>query len=147
VPAASRQVALLAALAAGLAGCAGGAAGKGAPGAAAGEETSPRERLGIEVQPPRLAAAGYLVELRYRVLDAGKAAPLAERGAGARLVDQATREVLGVAGAGAARPAGKPEAGKVYSIYFDNSRRRVAAGARVTLELGGAEIGDLAVGE
>jgi hypothetical protein len=145
VPAASRQVALLAALAAGLAGCAGGAAGKGAP--AAGEGTSPRERLGIEVQPPRLAAAGYLVELRYRVLDAGKAAPLAERGAGARLVDQATREALGVAGAGAARPAGKPEAGKVYSIYFDNSRRRVAAGARVTLELGGAEIGDLAVGE
>lgn len=143
MPAASRQVALLAALAAGLAGCAGGAAGKGAP----AEETSPRERLGIELQPPRLAAAGYLVELRYRVLDAGKAAPLAERAAGARLVDQATREVLGVAGAGAAPPAGKPEAGKVYSIYFDNSRRRVAAGARVTLELGGAEIGDLAVGE
>jgi len=146
VPAASRQVALLAAaLAAALAGCAGGAAGKGAP--AAGEGTSPRERLGIEVQPPRLAAAGYLVELRYRVLDAGKAAPLAERAAGARLVDQATREVLGVAGAGAARPAGRPEAGKVYSIYFDNSRRRIAAGARVTLEINGAEIGDLAVGE
>lgn len=95
------------------------------------------------MQPPRLAAAGYLVDLRYRVLDPGKAEPLAERGTEARLVDRASGEALSVAG----RPAGKPEAGKVYSLFFDNTRRRVAAGARVTLELGGLALEGLTVGE
>jgi hypothetical protein len=132
------------ALAAGLAAsaCAGAEAARGA---AAGPAT-PAERLGIEVQPPRLAAAGYLVDLRYRVVDAGRAAPLAERGAAARLLVQGTNEVLGVAG-GAARPPGKIEAGKVYSILFDNTGRKVAPGARVTVEVGGAELRDLTVGE
>jgi hypothetical protein len=126
-----------------LAACGGGAAARGAP--AAGSAT-PSERLGIQVQPPRLAAAGYLVDLRYRVVDAGRAAPLAERGAAARLLVQGTNEVLGVAG-GAARPAAKVEAGKVYSLLFDNTGRKVAPGARVNVEVGGVELRDLTVGE
>lgn len=124
-----------------LASCAGAAAVRGAPGA--GTATSLSERFGIEVEPPRLAAAGYLVDLRYRVLDPGKAEPIAEQSAGARLVDRASGEALSVTG----RPAGKPEAGKVYSLFFDNTRRRVAAGARVTLELGGVALEGLTVGE
>ncbi len=142
-PPAVRRAALAALLVglAAAAGCAGGAAGKGAPGAPAPLS----ERLGIEVQGLRLAAAGYLVELRYRVLDAARAAAVLEGSPAPQLLSQATGKALGLAGA--ATPAAAREPGKTYSLYFDNTRRLVAAGAKATAVLGGLEVRDLAVAE
>jgi hypothetical protein len=145
--AATRSASSLVALGAlaGLLGCAGArAAPAPPPGAGPLAPGEVRERLGIELQAPRLAAAGYLVAVACSVADAERAAPILARLGEARLAVEGSGAVLEVAGT--ARPAGKAEAG-ACSILFDNTRRQVAAGARVALTLGGWRVRDLTVAE
>jgi hypothetical protein len=143
----AERLALLALLAAALSGlgCAGASAARGALARTPAGGPAGMGDFGIRILPPRLAAAGYVVDLRCEVVDPERAAPLFERQAEARLALPATGQALAVA-PGSRLPE-KPAAGRTYSLLFDNTQRRIEAGARVTLTIGDLEVKDLTVGE
>jgi hypothetical protein len=136
--------AVLLAGAPGLAGCSGAAAAVRPDPAAI-----PAAGFGVEVQAPRRVAAGYLVEVRLRVLDAGRAAPLFDPAAPARLVPEGGGKPLAEAGARIGWPGhgAAPEQGRTYLLPFDNTGNGVAAGDRATLVLGPLELRGLVVAE
>lgn len=105
--------------------------------------------LGVRIEGVRLSAAGYLLDLRYRVVDPGKAGALFERRARPVLLDPATGLMLGVPVApklGQLRPVGRQvKVGRTYSMLFANPGRAVARGTRLALLLGEARIDGLAV--
>jgi len=103
----------------------------------AGDAASLPDRLGVAVAGAGLASAGYLVELRLEVLDPSRAAPLFAKGAEPRLVKEAGGSALGAPAQ--AWPPEKPEKGKTYRLFFDNTRRQVSAGDLVTASFGAIE--------
>lgn len=106
------------------------------------------ERFGVKVTSVRATAEGHVVDLRYRVLDAGKASSLFARGVKPHLFDQASGRMLSVPSApktGPLRSSGRPMAGKTYFILFSNPGKAVRCGSRVTLLLDDLEIGGLVV--
>lgn len=110
-----------------------------APAAAAGEA--------IEVVSVRLTAAGGLVDLRYRIVDPDRAAPIFRRGTSLHLVDDATGGRLAVPRTriGPMRQAGfRPQPGRIYLALFRNPGV-VRAGSRVTLEVGDLRVSGLRV--
>jgi hypothetical protein len=106
-----------------------------------------RERFGLELLGLRAVAAGYLLELRCRILDAARAAPLVEGRVPVRLVEK------GAAGPPAAAPRpgrlvaeGRPEEGRL-DVFLAPSGAAVGPGARVHLAFGDLEIAGLPVEE
>lgn len=103
------------------------------------EKTFLKRRWGVEVMSVRQTAAGYMLEFRYRVLDAEKAKPLFERKtkpvlthaeSGARLI------VPTPAKTGALRNSNPPLAGHTYWMFFANPGRLVKPGEHVNVEIG-----------
>lgn len=106
--------------------------------------------LGVEVEGLRLSAAGYMLDLRYRVVDVDDAGPLFERGTRPVLVEE-------VSGAQFAVPTTpklgqlrttriqsvKP--GRMYSMIFANPGRLVQPGARMVLAVGDTRIEGIVV--
>jgi len=131
------------ALLAALLGCSSGPAPARRP--EAGAAAGPGARWGVELRDPRRLAAGYLVEVELRVLDASLAAPLFAPAAPARLAADRSGKIL--APVGKALGGARPEPGRAYFLRFDNTQNAVAAGDRVTLLLGPLEIRELLVGE
>jgi hypothetical protein len=116
-----------------LAGCA------AVPGVPAPRDKDLAERWGIEVTSARLTAHGHMVDFRYRVLDAEKAAPLFERQTKPRLIHEGSGKVLAVpqpAKTGALRNSNTPQAGKIYWMFFGNAGKLVNPGDRVTVVIG-----------
>lgn len=130
------------ALLAGTLACSGGAPARRPDARAA---TGPGARWGVDLRDPRRIAAGYLVEVELRVIDASLAAPLFDPAAPARLAAGAGGKVL--APVGKALGGAPLEAGRAYPMRFDNTQNAVVAGDRVTLQLGPLEVGELLVGE
>ena len=96
----------------------------------------------------QLSAGGYMLDFRYRVIDAEKAAPLFKPEVRPYLVIQASGERLSVADTqrfGALRQTGKPDSDKDYYIIFGNPAKRVKKGDTVTVVIGGLEIKGLLV--
>jgi hypothetical protein len=98
-----------------------------------------KRRWGVEVMYVRQTAAGYMLEFRYRVLDAEKAKPLFERQtkpilthaeSGARLI------VPTPAKTGALRNSNPPIAGNTYWMFFANPGKLVQPGQHVDVEIG-----------
>jgi hypothetical protein len=115
--------------------------------AATGAETL-EKRWGVEVLAVRRAAAGHMLDFRYRVLDAGKAAPLFVRQTKPYLIHQRTGKALGVpetAKLGPLRNSNKPQEGRVYWMFFGNPGRFVQAGDKVTVAIGDFRVADLLV--
>lgn len=106
----------------------------------AGDAPEGARAHGLEVTSLRLAAAGQVLDLRYRVLEAARAARVLSRGVKPVLVDRATGEtfVVPVAGkVGALRQA--PRAlveGRTYFVLFRNPDGKVERGRRLTLVAG-----------
>jgi len=138
---------VLGALAA-IGGCAG--VGPAVPAAATVDAASPAAvSYGIEFLETRLSAADNVVDLRYRVLDAEKAAPL---------LDRKLRPVLVNAGNGhryyvptppivgalrqTTRPAQPVQVGRTYFMLFANPDRELRAGAKLALYIGDQRVGD-----
>ena len=97
------------------------------------------ERWGVKVLQIRLSAEGYMLDLRYRVLDAEKAAPLFDREQKAYLIDQATGAKFLVPESpkvGAMRTTRPPKQDKNYFILFANPGRYVKQGNKVTVVIG-----------
>lgn len=130
-------------------------AGASAPATAPDPVTEAREslrlaetRFGVKISSVRTTAAGHVVDLRYRVLDAGKASPLFARGVKPHLFDQASGRMLSVPSfpkTGSLRSGGRPMEGRTYFILFSNQGRAVQCGSRVALLFGDLEVNGLVV--
>lgn len=94
---------------------------------------------GVELMYVRRTAAGYMLEFRYKVLDAEKAKPLFERQtkpvlthaeSGAKLVVPAPAKT------GALRNSNLPIEGRVYWMFFANPGKLVKTGDHVSIQIG-----------
>jgi len=109
------------------------------------EASHPREKTllkrmwGVEIIGVRESAAGYMLEFRYKVIDAEKAKPLFVRKTKPVLVHDATGARLVVpepAKTGPLRNSNPPIAGQTYWMFFANPGKFVKAGETVTIEIG-----------
>ena len=104
---------------------------------------------GIEAVSVRLTSAGYMLDFRYRVVDAERAAPLLDRSTTPVLIDQATGNRLCVPSppkVGALRQAPRVTSpDRTYFIMFANPGRAITTGSRVTVEVGELRLENLLV--
>lgn len=93
----------------------------------------------IEIETIHMTAAGKFIDLRYRVLDAGKASTLLGKQVRPKLIDERTGTEMAVpttAKLGALRQTqGKQRTGRTYFILFANNGS-VGPGSKVTAEIG-----------
>jgi uncharacterized Zn-binding protein involved in type VI secretion len=105
-------------------------------------------RWGVRVEGIRLAAAGYMLDFRYRVVDARKAKPLFDRRTKPVLLDEATGARMTVPTpptTGALRNSNDPKAGRTYFMFFANPARFVQSGNTVTITIGAFSVDGLRV--
>lgn len=107
--------------------------------------------LGVEVQALRLTANGYMLDLRYRVLDSDKAMPLMDRKVPVTLVHESTGARFAVPSSPKVGPLrqtvrnSKPTVGRVYFVMFANPGHYVKRGDLVTVVVGNQRIEHLKV--
>ena len=112
------------------------------------EKTYIKRRWGVEVMDVRQTAAGYMLEFRYRVLDAEKAKPLFERQTKPALIHAETGATLIVptpAKTGALRNSNPPIEGRTYWMFFANPGKLVKSGQHVNVEIGEFRVDGLVV--
>ena len=97
------------------------------------------EQFGVRLTEVRLTANGYVVDLRYRVLDPAKAKPLLDRKVRPVLVDETTGNRFYVPvppTVGALRQTSRNNVihtDRDYFMLFANPDRKLRAGSKVTL--------------
>ena len=112
---------------------------------------SPGAAYGIRVDGLHLSAHGYILDLRYRVLDTEKAAPLLDAKTKVYLVDDAHGAKLGVPRSPII--GGMRQTSRNYVIYTDrdyfilfvNPGRVVQAGDTLKLAVGDTKVAELKV--
>jgi len=112
------------------------------------EKTYLKRRWGVEIMYVRQTAAGHMLELRYRVLDAKKAKPLFERRTKPVLTHAETGTRLIVPTpptTGALRNSNPPIAGRTYWMFFANPGKLVQPGQHVNIEIGEFRVDGLVV--
>jgi hypothetical protein len=119
--------------------------------AAAGPDRTDRSVLesqwGVQIVGIRQSAAGHMLDFRYRVTDADKAAPLFVRQTKPYLIDQASGKSLVVpnmAKVGPLRSSNRPQQGRTYWMFFGNPGL-VKAGSKITVVIGDFKVEDLTV--
>ena len=106
---------------------------------------------GIKVEALRLSAAGSMLDFRYRVVDAQKAAPILDGKMKPYLLDEARGARLGVPDTpvlGTIRQTARNHkilTDRSYFIMFGNPGKALQNGDKVTLLLGELRITDLTV--
>ncbi len=107
------------------------------------QTAQPEEKWGVKLLGLRETASGYMLDLRFRVLDAQKAAPLLSRKIDRRVIVEKSGAILRVPSTeklGQLRSAvSTPDMVKtdrVYAALFANPGRHVRPGDKVTLVLG-----------
>lgn len=109
------------------------------------------DQWGVEVQGMRLTSAGYMLDFRFRVLDADKALPLFDHRIKPHIVAERSNIKLPVpmaAKVGAFRPTNRGKnikADKTYYMIFGNPDRHVKAGETVTVAIGDFKVEHLMV--
>lgn len=106
------------------------------------------ENWGIEITRLHITASGYMIDFRYRVLDAVKAKELFNRQKKPYLIDQATGKVMAVPNIGKVGPlrnSNMPKEGKIYWMFFDNMMGLIKPGSKVTVVIGDFRVEDLVV--
>ena len=112
---------------------------------AAAQKRHPREKTfmkrewGVEIVFVRQTSAGYMLEFRYRVLDADKAEPLFDRQVKPVLthVESGARMIVPTpAKTGALRNSNPPLDDHIYWMFFANPAKFVKPGDLVTIEIG-----------
>jgi len=112
------------------------------------EAIDPNRQWGIEITNLFLTANGHMIDFRYRVLDAEKAAALFIRQIKPRLIHQKTGKVLSVpetAKLGPLRNSNTPQEGRIYWMFFGNAGNLVKSGDNVTITIGEFRVEDLVV--
>lgn len=110
--------------------------------------TALRRSWGVDVVGVRLVSSGWMLELKYRVLDAAKAAPLLDEHVKPYLVDDVTGARLAVPAmenVGELRQHSAPHDNQVYFTLFGNASRVVQRGGHVTVVIGGFQAAGLPV--
>lgn len=105
------------------------------------------DQWGIELTALRMTAAGHMVDFRYRVIDAHKAAPLFKRQTKPYLVHQNSGKVLEVpntAKVGSLRNSNMPKQGRIYWMFFGNNGL-VRSGDKVSVVIGDFKAENLVV--
>jgi hypothetical protein len=108
------------------------------------------DELGVKVEAVRLSAAGYMLDVRYRVINVEKARPLFDRKLQPMLREEGTdagftvpdTPTLGQLRTISARNV---VANRSYSILFANPGRYLQHGAKIALLVGDTRIGGLTV--
>lgn len=103
---------------------------------------------GIEVTRLNLTANGYMIDFRYRVLDAKKAQELFTRQNKPYLIDQTSGKVVAVPNIGKVGPlrnSNMAKEGKIYWMFFDNISGLIKAGNKVTVVIGDFRVENLVV--
>jgi len=107
------------------------------------------EKWGVEIQGVRLAAADYMLDFRYRVLDADKAAPILDRQIKPHVIVERTGHKLQVPISSKLGPLRQsqthPQAGRNYYAFFANPGRHVQRGDLLTVVVGDFTVEHLAV--
>ena len=107
-----------------------------------------KREWGIEIVYVRQTSAGYMLEFRYRVLDAEKAGALFERQIKPVLIHAETGARFVVptpAKTGALRNSNPPKGGHTYWMFFANPGKFVDVGDTVSIEIGDFVINNLEV--
>ena len=107
-----------------------------------------KRQWGIEIVYVRQTSAGYMLEFRYRVLDAEKARALFERQTKPVLIHAETGARFIVptpAKTGALRNSNPPKGGHTSWMFFANPGKFVRAGDVVSIEIGDFVINNLEV--
>ena len=107
-----------------------------------------KREWGIEIVYVRQTSAGYMLEFRYRVLDAEKARALSERQTKPVLIHAETGARFIVptpAKTGALRNSNPPKDGNTYWMFFANPGKFVEVGDFVSIEIGDFVVNDLKV--
>ncbi len=105
--------------------------------------------FGVEFLGTKLSAADHVVDLRYRVIDAQKAAPLLDRKVKPVLVNDKTGRryyvpqppIVGALRQTARAPA-SVQVGRTYFMIFANPDRELKAGDQLALYVGDQRVGD-----
>ena len=107
------------------------------------------EDWGIELVAMRTTAAGHMVDFRFRVVDATKAAPLLKQQTKRYLVHQASGKVLSVPNTSKvgllSNSTTNPQNGRTYWMFFGNHHKLVLKGDKVTVAIGEFRAIDLEV--
>lgn len=106
------------------------------------------ETWGVDVASIRMTANDHMIDYRYRVLDADKAADLFKRQIKPYLIHQESGMVLAVpetAKLGPLRNSNMPQEGRIYWMFFGNTGHLVKAGDKVTVVIGEFRVEDLVV--
>lgn len=107
-----------------------------------------RQRWGIDDIHVRSTASGSLIRFSYRVVDADKAKPIADKRASPLLVDETTHLALQVPvmeKIGQLRQVSQPQSGREYWMAFSNKGHHVVPGSHVSLVIGSVRMEGLVV--
>jgi hypothetical protein len=99
------------------------------------------DACGIRPLSIHSAAAGYMLDFRYKVVDADKALPLFDRKLKPYVLDEASGVKLEMPedtklGALRASPRNPPVNGKDYYVLFSNRGRSIAKGSKLAVVMG-----------
>jgi len=111
-------------------------------------QASAEQKWGIRPLGIHLTANNYMLDFRYRVLDADKAAPLINPQVKPYLIDQSTGAKFFVPESqkvGALRQTRKPASNRNYFIIFGNPGKFIKRGSRITVVIGDFKAEDLVV--
>lgn len=103
------------------------------------EKTLMKREWGVEILYVRWVVNGYILEFRYKVLDASKARPLFDRSAHPLLTAERTGATFIVPSpgkVGALRNSDPPINGRTYWMSFANPAQYVKRGEKVTIQIG-----------
>ena len=109
------------------------------------------DKWGVELLGMRLTTAGYMLDFRFRVMDADKALPLFDHRIKPHIVADRSNIKLPVpmsTKVGAFRPTNRGKnikADKTYYMIFGNPDRHVKAGEKVTVVIGDFKVEHLMV--
>ena len=109
------------------------------------------DKWGVELLGMRLTTAGYMLDFRFRVMDADKALPLFDHRIKPYIVAERSNIKLPVpmaAKVGAFRPTNRGKnikADKTYYMIFGNPDRHVKVGEKVTVAIGDFKVEHLMV--
>jgi hypothetical protein len=106
------------------------------------------EQWGIQVLGIQRTAANYMLDFRYRVVDAEKAEPIFERKTRPYVLDQESGAKLIVFSSpktGPLRSTDTPKIDRNYFTIFANPGRFIQAGNKVTVVIGDFKVENLIV--
>jgi len=114
-------------------------------------ELTDLQRFGVKVESLRLAAAGNMIDFRYRIVDPAKARMLVDRTITPYLIEQSSGKTVEVPKSTKIGPLrqttkyGDPPADRVFFVLFGNPGGLVQPGSRVTVVVGDFRAEDLIV--